>query len=164
MSVRFSVANNLKNSKRQENKGREKYFESIYKRKYIGCVGVKPLQLCSNLCDRMDCGPPDSSVHGILQERILELPCPPAGNLPDSGIEPASLESPAWASRFFTTSATSDAQPYKMFLQNFIDYKTLLHVSLWCSQNSCKVGIILCVLQTGKRNRMSGDLLKFLWL
>ena len=87
MSVRFSVANNLKNSKRQENKGREKYFESIYKRKYIGCVGVKPLQLCSNLCDRMDCGPPDSSVHGILQERILELPCPPAGDLPNSWIE-----------------------------------------------------------------------------
>ena len=55
------------------------------------------------------------------------LPCPPSGNLPDSGIEPASLTSPAWASRFFTTS---EAQPYRIFLQNFIDYKTLLQVSL----------------------------------
>ena len=29
-------------------------------------------QSCLTLCDPMDCGPPDSSVHGILQARILE--------------------------------------------------------------------------------------------
>ena len=29
-------------------------------------------QLCPNLCDPMDCSPPGSSVHGILQARILE--------------------------------------------------------------------------------------------
>ena len=29
-------------------------------------------QSCSTLCDPMDCGPPGSSVHGILQARILE--------------------------------------------------------------------------------------------
>ena len=29
-------------------------------------------QLCLTLCDPMDCGPPDSSVCGILQTRILE--------------------------------------------------------------------------------------------
>ena len=29
-------------------------------------------QLCPTLCDPMDCSPPDSSVHGILQARILE--------------------------------------------------------------------------------------------
>ena len=29
-------------------------------------------QLCSTLCDPMDCSPPGSSVHGILQARILE--------------------------------------------------------------------------------------------
>ena len=28
-------------------------------------------QLCSTLCDTMDCSPPGSSVHGILQARIL---------------------------------------------------------------------------------------------
>ena len=31
---------------------------------------------------------PDSSVHGILQARILELPLPSPGNLPKPGIEP----------------------------------------------------------------------------
>ena len=29
-------------------------------------------QLCLTLCDPMDCSPPDSSVYGILQERIIE--------------------------------------------------------------------------------------------
>ena len=33
---------------------------------------VKSLQLCPTLCNPMDCSPPGSSVHGILQERILE--------------------------------------------------------------------------------------------
>ena len=30
------------------------------------------LQSCLTLCDLMDCSPPGSSVHGILQARILE--------------------------------------------------------------------------------------------
>ena len=29
-------------------------------------------QLCLTFCDPMDCSPPGSSVHGILQARILE--------------------------------------------------------------------------------------------
>ena len=29
-------------------------------------------QLCPTLCDPMDCGLPGSSVHGILQARVLE--------------------------------------------------------------------------------------------
>ena len=35
-------------------------------------VKVKVTQLCLTLCDPMDCCPPSSSVHGILQARILE--------------------------------------------------------------------------------------------
>ena len=33
-----------------------------------------------------------------------ELPCSSRGDIPDPGIEPTSLMSPAWAGRFFTTS------------------------------------------------------------
>ena len=29
-------------------------------------------QSCPTLCDPVDCSPPGSSVHGILQARILE--------------------------------------------------------------------------------------------
>ena len=33
---------------------------------------AKLLQLCPTLCDPKDCSPPGSSVHGILQARILQ--------------------------------------------------------------------------------------------
>ena len=37
------------------------------------------------------------------QEYWSGLPCPPPGDLPNSGIEPTSLVSPALAGGFFTT-------------------------------------------------------------
>ena len=42
------------------------------------CVHAKSLQLCPALCNPMEYSPPRSSVHGILQARILEwvaIPC-----------------------------------------------------------------------------------------
>ena len=38
------------------------------------CIKVKVLiaQSCLTLCERMDCSPPGSSVHGILQAAILQ--------------------------------------------------------------------------------------------
>ena len=49
-------------------------------------------QLCPTLCDPVDCSPPGSSVHGILQARILEWVAISfsRGSLPDPGIEPRS--------------------------------------------------------------------------
>ena len=37
-----------------------------------GTSSVLVTQLCSSLCDSMDCSPPGSSFHGILQGRMLE--------------------------------------------------------------------------------------------
>ena len=39
---------------------------------YRTCVYVLVTQSCPTLCDPMDCSLPGSSVHGILQTRILE--------------------------------------------------------------------------------------------
>ena len=51
-----------------------------------------------------------SSVHGVLQARCwYGLLCSPPGGLPDPGIEPESLMSPALAGGFFTTSTTWEA-------------------------------------------------------
>ena len=36
-------------------------------------AAAKSLQSCPTLCHPLDCSPPGSSVHGILQARILEL-------------------------------------------------------------------------------------------
>ena len=38
----------------------------------ITCVRAQSLQSCLTLCDPLDHGPPGSSVHGILQARVLE--------------------------------------------------------------------------------------------
>ena len=38
----------------------------------LTCVCAKFHQSCPALCNPMDCSPPGSSVHGILQVRILE--------------------------------------------------------------------------------------------
>ena len=51
---------------------------------------------------------------GFSKARKLEwVAFPSPGDLPDLGIEPASLMSPALAGSFFTPSATWEALPYK---------------------------------------------------
>ena len=59
---------------------------------YLLKVKVLATQSCLTLCDSMDCCPPGSSVHGILQARILEgLPGPPPGDFPTQGLSPGFL-------------------------------------------------------------------------
>ena len=58
------------------------------------------------LCDPTDYSPPGSSIHGILQARILEwVACPPLGDLSHPGIKLESLMFPALSGSFFITSA-----------------------------------------------------------
>ena len=59
--------------------------------KYLHSVKVKVAQSCLTLCNAMDCSLPGSSVHGILQARVLEwVAISSPGDLPDPGIEPGS--------------------------------------------------------------------------
>ena len=73
-----------------------------------GCVHVQFLQSCPTLCNPMNCSLPGSSVHGILQARILEckqiLLFPSPGDLPDPGIEPMSPASSASQADFLLLS------------------------------------------------------------
>ena len=62
----------------------------------VECVQAKSLQSCPILCDPMDCSPPGSSVHGILQARILECVAKySSGGSSQPKVEPTSLMSPA---------------------------------------------------------------------
>ena len=76
------------------------------------CVSVhaKLLQLCLTLCSIMEwaCQAP-LSMGFSRQEYWSGLPCPPARDLPDPGIEPTSLIFPALTGRFFTISTTCEA-------------------------------------------------------
>ena len=61
------------------------------------------IQLYLTLCDLMDCSPPDSSVHGIFQARVLKLVAISYSRGPSRpGVESASPASPPLAGGFFT--------------------------------------------------------------
>ena len=66
-------------------------------------------------------GLPGSSVHGILQQEYWSwLSFPSPGDLPNPGIEPASLTSSALAGGFFTTNAAWETQ-----------WKILTTIKIW---------------------------------
>ena len=73
----------------------------IYVYNYI-CIIYKLLQLCLILCDPLDCRWPGSSVHGILQAKLLDC-CHffPQGIFLTWGSK-MSLTSPALAGESFT--------------------------------------------------------------
>ena len=74
-------------------------------------VCVLSCSVMSDSYDAIDCSLPDSSVHGILQARILEWVAIThlQGIFPDPGIKPSSLMSPALVGGFSTTRATWEA-------------------------------------------------------
>ena len=57
---------------------------------------AKSLQLCPILCDPLDCSPQAPlSMEFSRQEYCSGLPCPPPGDLPNPGLEPMYVVSPA---------------------------------------------------------------------
>ena len=73
-------------------------------------VPAKLIQSCPALCDFMDCSPPGSSLHGILQARILEwvaMPSSRGSSWPRVGAC-LSFKFLALAG-FFTSSTTREA-------------------------------------------------------
>ena len=76
----------------------ESVFKHIITYKYVHA------QSCLTLCHPIDCIPPDSSIYGVFQARILvRLPFPTFGSLLDTGIEFTSVTSPALACGLFIT-------------------------------------------------------------
>ena len=85
---------------------------------YIVCRSVA--QSCLTLCDLMAVAHLAPLSMGFSrQEHWSGLPCPPPWDLPDTGIEPTSLMSPALAGGFFTTSATWEALQHLTGACNF---------------------------------------------
>ena len=71
----------------------------------LSCVLVS--QACPTLCDPMDCSPPGSSVHGILQARILEWVAIPFSR--GSSWPRDQIQASCTAGRFFTIWASREA-------------------------------------------------------
>ena len=84
------------------------FFFFLHKKQFLFWCSVT--SLVSNSLRPMDCGPPGSSVNGILQARILEwVAWPPPGDPPNPGIKPRYLMPPLLADGLFTTSAIWEA-------------------------------------------------------
>ena len=78
------------------------------------------------------------------QEDYSGLPCPPPGDLPHPGIEPESPKCPALAGRFFTTSATWEAQNNKWRTDSSLPL-SLLHTPFspsWSSAFSRNISLM----------------------
>jgi len=54
------------------------------------------------------------------QEYCSGLPCPPPGDLPNPGIEPSSLMSPALAGGFFTTNTTWETHSLSLLMMKWM--------------------------------------------
>ena len=79
------------------------------------------------LCDPRGCSPPDSSVHGILQARILErIAMPSSRDLLDPGIEPTC---PALAGRVFFFFFFIISITWKAWYHGYFSLKTLMNLS-----------------------------------
>ena len=80
-------------------------------------VKVLVAQLCLTLCDPMDCRPPSSSVHGILQARILEWVAIPFSR---GSFQPRDrTQVSCIAGRFFTVWSNREAPDWKGVLKGY---------------------------------------------
>ena len=86
----------------------------------LACMNAKLIHLCPTLCDSMDCSLPSSSVHGILQERILKWVAIPFLIPPRDQTRVSHI-----AGRFFTIWATTEVLQFC-----FGSGRCLI---LWCS-------------------------------
>ena len=97
----------------------ETWVRSLIREDLTCCGATKPERVCKSLlsCPALQpfshvrlCSPPVSSIHGILQARILEwLALPFSRGSSQLRIEPTSLTSPALVGKFFTIRATWEA-------------------------------------------------------
>ena len=100
-------------------------------------------QLCQTLCNPTDCSPPDFSVHGILQARILErvaFPFSKGSSAPSDRTQVSRI-----ADRFFTIWSTK-----------WKKVKSLSHVRLFAIPWTVACNRLLCPWDfLGKSTRVS---------
>ena len=97
---------------------------------------AKSLQSCPTLWDPMDCSPPGSSVHGILQARKLEwviIPCSRGSSWPRKWTHLSYVS--CIAGGFFTTSATWETPTPRYIYKRTEnrDWNKMLHTNVHSS-------------------------------
>ena len=120
------------------------------------CLHAKLVQSCLALCDSVDCSPPGSFVHGILQSSIQEwVAIYFSREFPSPGIEITFFMYPALTGRFLTPSVTWEAPQWilKILTREFVVVQLIsldwLFVTSWTSplQTSLSFTISLSLLK-----------------
>ena len=108
---------------------------------------AKSLQSCSILCNPMDCSPPDSSVHGVLQARVLEC----VAMLSSRGIASTQesnlyLMSLALTGIFFTTSTTWEVQYKHTYIHTYTHTRMYIYIYIYIERERERIYIVLLCL------------------
>ena len=102
------------------------------------------------LCNHMDCSPPGSSVHGILQARVLEwVAMPSSRGSPNPGIKPGSPS-------FQADALTSEPPGKPIFCPTSFQREWAAFLGAWCPLPSFRS----CFVEFAQR---SNDLSMNLW-
>ena len=99
----------------------------------IACLCAKLLQSCLALWDPMDCSPPGSSVHGILQASILEcvaMPSSMGSSWPGDWTQVSCI-----AGGFFTSWAMLLFLKMSSFLSSCVKWGRTISISQGCEVN-----------------------------
>ena len=90
------------------------------------------------------------SMRFSRQEHWSGLPCPPPGDLPDQGIKPKSLVSPALIGGFFITSTTWETQLQKTGVQIMVQRKPSVNgfIISWVFETQLLVTILFDITKT----------------
>ena len=87
---------------------------------FLSCVSLAA-QLYPILCNPMDCSPPDSSVHGIREVRILEWVAMPSSRGLSQPRDQTQVS--CTAGGFFTVWATREVSFYPIYSQILKSFK-----------------------------------------
>ena len=95
------------------------------------CMRVKSRQLCLPLCDPIDYSLPGSSVHEILQARILEWVAKPSSRGSSWPGNWTHISCISWtAGRFFTTESLRKPNPNSMWKFKFEKKRKLMRLHI----------------------------------
>ena len=93
------------------------------------------------ICDPMDCSPPGSPVHGILQVRILEWAAMLSPRVSSPPRDQTCMSCVSVGGRFFTASATWEA----LFLKTELSQK---------AKNKFCILMLICLIQKNDTNEL----------